>query len=466
MKTLHKLGTALILFSFFAGFNSCEKPESESTQKGKIEISFDLNDPGILKSAEIDSSNEKMAHLLLTILNSEGVTVMEDEIVPIYQFGNGYMTGKIEMEPGRYSMTKFLVISESNKILFAAPLTGSPRAYLVSTPLPLKFAIRPEETTRIVPEVLPIGNSQPSDFGYANFGFQIVNPLPFFAYAIIDNPLSMRPSQMTDALLKVYTSDGWSHEFKLQTKINKLIVPAGAGVYTFQVIKEGFETQKFEFTQRQLKESSENNPIVFKFPWGPVTNPLRIQPGPMEGKDAMITDLAPEKNFGDFPFFEATFRSESILTVMRTTMSLIHFRLNELPKSARIDSVFLYLSFEKPYYDSMMYAGNLPPDSRGLVLQQITEPWEEGEVTWAKQPQTIKENQVRVPFMPHLSTNRIRINVSPFFISLYDKPAFPNFGMMLKMPEPKDWQGMRFASSDFGQAQLRPMLEVFYTSVN
>jgi hypothetical protein len=318
-----------------------------------------------------------------------------------------------------------------------------------------------------VPEVLPIGNAQPSDFGYANFGFQIVNPLPFYAYAIIDNPLSMRPSMMTDALLKVRTPDGWTHEFKLEAHINKLVVPAGAGVYHFQLIKEGYETQKFEFTERKLKESSESNPIIFKFLMGPLTNPVRIQPGPDKGKDAMITDLNSGKNFGDYPFFEAIYKSEPILTVMRTTRSLIDFSLNDIPKSARIDSVFLYLSFEMPYSDSLQ-PNILEPNCRGLVLQQIIEPWHEDKVTWANQPQTISVNEVFVPYRPELSTTRIRVNVSQLYVrqDYYfpsDETVMPFYGMMLKMPETKNWPGMRFASSDSKHEQLRPMLEVYYS---
>ena len=474
MKTLHKLGTVLALVTLLVGLNSCEKPENDNAQKGKVEISFNLNDPtGILKSAQIDSadSKSKIAHLLVSIVNSEGGFVMQDEIIPLYEFGNSYMTGKIEMKPGKYSLTKFLVINDNNKVIFAAPLEGSPRAHLVTKPLPLAFAIHPNEVSRIIPEVLPIGNSQPSDFGYVNFGFQIVKPLQFFACATIDNPMLMRPSTMTDALLIVRTSEGWSHEFKLGAHVNKLVIPAGAEVYFFHVVKKGYETQKYEFKEKELKASSESNPIIFKLSWGQTSNYLKIQPGPKDGKDAMITDLNRDKNFGNYPFFEALYKSEPIMTVMRTTQSLIHFNLNDIPKSARLDSVFLYLSFEQPYFDSLInMVGYKPAPRQNLVLQQIVEPWDEGKVTWENQPKTIDMNQVEIPFLPQLSTHQIRINVSRLYIQYLKSddptskmPQMPNYGMMLKMPEFKTWTGMRFASSDNKNERLRPVLEVYYS---
>ena len=51
-----------------------------------------------------------------------------------------------------------------------------------------------------------------------------------------------------------------------------------------------------------------------------------LQPGPEAGKDAMISNLEPDKNFGEHKYFEATFLSEPVLTVMRSNRSLIWFQ--------------------------------------------------------------------------------------------------------------------------------------------
>ena len=53
-----------------------------------------------------------------------------------------------------------------------------------------------------------------------------------------------------------------------------------------------------------------------------------LQPGPEAGKDAMVSNLEPDKNFGAHKYFEATFLSEPVLTVMRSNRSMIWFNLS------------------------------------------------------------------------------------------------------------------------------------------
>ena len=62
----------------------------------------------------------------------------------------------------------------------------------------------------------------------------------------------------------------------------------------------------------------------------------------------MISNLEPDKNFGDYKYFEATFLSEPVLTVMRSNRSLIYFNLDSLPKSAIIQKVTLHLTYDLP----------------------------------------------------------------------------------------------------------------------
>ena len=55
-----------------------------------------------------------------------------------------------------------------------------------------------------------------------------------------------------------------------------------------------------------------------------------------------------DKNFGDYKYFETTFITEPVLTVMRSNRSLIWFNLNALPKSAVIRKVTLQLFYDLP----------------------------------------------------------------------------------------------------------------------
>jgi hypothetical protein len=321
----------------------------------------------------------------------------------------------------------------------------------------------------IAPELLPVGDHTPGDFGYISFGGQIVKPLGFYVMAILDNPLSMSPAIIpTTAELTVYANNNWHYTFKLAAAVNHLIIRGGTEVYTFVLEKEGYLTQKFNFTARELRATTKDHPLILPIPYDSGTwKILKLQPGPAEGKDAMISNLEPDKNFGDHKSFEATFITEPVLTVMRSNNSLIWFNLNSLPKSATIKKVTLKLIYDLPLvWDSTIFYPNSSGvyESCGAVLQKIIEPWEEHTVTWNSKPRTTEANQVFIaPFI--LNCNFITVDVTKLFVpsASTDNVEYPNYGMFFKL-WPREWvPGFRFGSSDHPDATMRPELTVYYT---
>jgi len=188
-----------------------------------------------------------------------------------------------------------------------------------------------------------------------------------------------------------------------------------------------------EISARELMATSAEYPLVVRF--GPGMHVLRLQPGPEDGVDAMISNLDPEKNFGDHPYFEATFISEPILTVMRENRSLIRFTPMGLPKSARIQKVTLTLFYDIPLpWDSIQPVDTFVYNGfawYGAVLQQVVEPWEEYGVTWGKQPMTIEANQVFItPFIKN--ANFIEVDVTRLFVPVQEIAA-PTMGCFLNL---------------------------------
>ena len=473
MKYLMNLLTLLFLVLVAGSFHACEKSSPDTTGKGKLEIAVaQITDESLLKSAFNDTSDNNTPvndtvlyshHILITVVNEEGTPVLDDEMIPLYNFGSGFISQKIELEAGYYMITKFMVINPEGIVILAAPVEGSPKCYLVNKCLPLGFAVSAGETTRVFPEVLPVLDESPEEFGYAAFGFQIVKPLPFYVLAVVeyDNQDIMPPVSPTEALLTVYAPNGWQHKFKLEAKVNRLVIRGGSDHYILVGEKEGFPPVKLRRTARELLASTPDNPVVLRFVKPSL---LVLKPGPEEGKDAMISNLDPEKNFGDHPYFEATFLSESVLTVMRTNRSLIWFDLNELPKSARIHRVILTLFYDKPMEHD--YTGGESPVNSvtpwyGAVLQQIVEPWEEHEVTWDKQPKTIETNQVYItPFVSDV--HRIHIDVTRLYAPEV-AVDMPHYGMYFRLYPTEQFPGFRFASSDHPEPALHPELRIFYT---
>jgi hypothetical protein len=464
MKTIQIMTLAMVFLA--VGFvQSCEdKPE----EKGKIDFSISMDAEELLKSVSNDSTvvDDSIApvgfwQLVISVSSTEGEVVLEDKRIPLIGFGSEFTSEKIELMAGDYLLEKFLVIGPYGNVVYAAPLEGAPKAYLVNHSLPLHFVVKPEQVSHLSPEVLPVHHSSPADFGYASFSFNVVRPIVAWVMVVDDNPLSMRPSSAIPARMTLRARDGWTYEYRLRAGVNRVLVKPGYEWYMVVINNPDYPVFKEEIAAGKLINSTEEHPLVFHLGEGRYEK-LFIQPGPESGKDAMITDLEPEKNFGDHPYFEASFLTEPILTVMRTKSSMIEFNLNDLPKSANINRVYLTLSFENLIWDSTMAAME-PGDfaDQYIALQQIVEPWEEQEVTWSSQPTTSKANQVVIPMFDIFSSMQRRYDVTSIFINELD---IPNYGMMLKVvmdnPYPGGWQ---FVSSDYRIPEMRPSLTVLYT---
>jgi hypothetical protein len=275
----------------------------------------------------------------------------------------------------------------------------------------------------------------------------------------------MAPTQITTAKLTVSVPSGWHYTFALEAAINHIVIRGGSEVYDFVLEKDGYPVQKMQFSAKDLLATSKENPLVLKIPWGIQFKVLILQPGPEKGKDAMISNLDPDKNFGDYKYFEATFLSEPILTVMRSNRSLIFFSLDSLPKSAVIQKVMLRLTYDLPIPFDNSYATDIYPVPGiiwyGGVLQQIIEPWEENKVTWNTQPKTIEMNQVFIP--PFIrNVNFIDIDVTKLIIPV-SASALPNYGMLFRLWPTDKFPGFRFASSDYSEPKMRPLLMIYFT---
>lgn len=477
MKTLIRFFSLMMLVAAAGIFHSCEKLNPDDPGKGILEITLnDLQDDGLLKSATTDTADSIATdtdsatgslYILITISDENGTVVLDDEMIPVFNFGGNYVGQRIDLDAGKYSLTRFMVINANGKVIYASPLEGSPKSYIVDRPLPVGFSISAEKITRVVPEVLSVADESPEEFGYAAFGFQVRRIIPFYVMAVIvdDNAVTVTSANKypTEALLTVFAQSGWQHRFKLEAGVNRVEIRGGSEFYTLVGEKDGYPPRKFRLTPRELLNSSKENPIIIHFS---KTGVLKLKPGPREGKDAMISDLEPLKNFGDHTYFEATFLSEPVLTVMRTNRSLIQFDFdsNRLPAGAQIKRVILTLYNVDPI--PHRYEGGDNPASSvaqwyGAVLQRIIEPWEEYKVTWDNQPKTTRVNQVYItPFTQ--DTRYVDIDVTRLYLT-EDSVDRPHHGMLLRHYPSELFPGFRFASSDYSDRRMHPELKIYYT---
>jgi len=460
----------LILLAVLS-LSSCEK-NSENNSKGTAKFSISSIEASSQTKSVLTDTALVSYQVMVSVEDTDGNPVLTDELIPVYIFGAGFVSEEVELDAGNYKLTKFMVINPSGGVIFAAPVEGAPLAYLVDDPLPVGFSVAAGTSTSVAPEVLPVDDHTPGDFGYVSFGIQIVKPLGFYAICIIDNPLSMAPAPLlTNAKLTVFAGENWHYSFRLEAALNSIIIRGGYDTYLFLLEKEGYMTQRFYVTAVELRAATRDNPLVLKIPWD--SNQWKVmvlQPGPDRGKDAMISNLEPDKNFGGHKYFEATFISEPVLTVMRSNNSLIWFNFNELPSSAAIKKVVLRLFYDIPLpWDSTIYTAGADGGLvwYGGVLQQIVEPWEEAAVTWNNKPKTVEYNQIYIsPFIRNV--NFIDVDVTRLYVRSFttDNVEYPNYGIYFRL-WPGEWlSGFRFTSSDYPTATMRPQLTVYYTTPN
>ncbi|MCX6253572.1 MAG: hypothetical protein NTV31_03745, partial [Bacteroidia bacterium] len=266
MKTLIRLMPIILVFLGVIGFSSCEKKNIDDTGKGKAEFSLNLpSETDQLKSGLVIDSGVVSYQLLVSVEDLNGNPVLSDSLIPLYTFGTDYVSEDVELKAGEFRLNKFMVINPAGKVVYAAPVAGSPLAYLVNRPLPLNFNIYPDKVTKILPEVLAVGDQSPDQFGYASFGMQIIKPLIFWTVCILDDSLVLSPTQMTQANLTVYAdSCDWHYTFKLEAAVNRLVIRAGSETYTFILEKEGYLPQKMQFSTKDLLATSKEYPLVLK----------------------------------------------------------------------------------------------------------------------------------------------------------------------------------------------------------
>jgi hypothetical protein len=96
-----------------------------------------------------------------------------------------------------------MVLDQNDSIVYLSPMQNSPKAYLVTNPLPLEFSISKDITNKIVPEVLSTKDSKPEDFGYTTFAFDVVETFDFLMGAFIYNE-SIANYELTTATIQIF----------------------------------------------------------------------------------------------------------------------------------------------------------------------------------------------------------------------------------------------------------------------
>jgi hypothetical protein len=238
----------LVLLSIVLIGFSCDDEETVAAKKSYVSFGvaehFD-------QSGRMSEANTPVS-VILSITKNDGTVVFENKSMPLVAFGQGFVTENIEIVPGQYRLTKFMILNSSNQAIYATPVEGSEKAQYVSDPLPILFAITREATSKVIPQVLQVtSNDTPASFGYLSLGYEVVGtPETIKVRTKVEFLVGEILYQNVNAKVKVTGYDGlnaikYVKEFNyFGPNTNDLTINGTCDRYLFEVQQWGISSQR------------------------------------------------------------------------------------------------------------------------------------------------------------------------------------------------------------------------------
>lgn len=196
---------------------------------------------------------------------------------------------------------------------------------------------------------------------------------------------------------------------------------------------------------------------------------LTLQPGNLDGQDAMIADyqsgIYDNTNYGqviDFPAL--TWTAGGIPTYRR---SLLKFtQLSYIPANAIIVSAKLTLfgvtdvtKAPDCTQGNSTYTGGY--SSNPTFIKQVDSPWNENTVTWNTQPHLSGAQVTVTPTSQQWNENKV-ITLPNSWVQTWISGANANNGVMLQLQAENPYTSIVFGSSEAATAGKRPKLVIKY----
>jgi hypothetical protein len=196
--------------------------------------------------------------LRISISDRSGNAVVTDQTITILKMGESYMTEPLELRPGSYMITDFLIVKDS-EVLFATPKHGSPLAPAVEHSLPYGFSVGKNAVTNVQMQVIDVAGEQPEAFGYASFGIALANPFQISVFIQQDGKMVL-----TEANASIFHDTTRIKTYSLKAKTNLISFPGDPDdMYTLKIEKPGYENYSYikEFTYTGLMDELAGQPL-------------------------------------------------------------------------------------------------------------------------------------------------------------------------------------------------------------
>lgn len=233
---------------------SCKNGEEAPliTKKGQVSFSFAFNESN--ESGRLMNSIPTGSVIQLSIEALDGTEVLTREQVGILSFNHSYATEPIELVEDAYILTEFLILNSEGDVLYATPISGSPKEDLVNISLPFSFSVVSNDIAQFSMEVLDVSTLTPEDIGYASLSFKITN---HFFLSVFQT--GKDGTSLTDAQGYILLEGDTIRNFSTEAEINSISFPGDDKTrFTLVIIKSGFAKYSKEWTIQEIKDNSDN----------------------------------------------------------------------------------------------------------------------------------------------------------------------------------------------------------------
>jgi hypothetical protein len=244
---------ALALLAFGLFFQSCNE---QGIQLDKQKVQFSLSPASAYSPAVNEIDLPENARAWISVSSSNGASILSDHEIAVFKSGDIYVTDPIELTPGSYMVTDFMIVKDSVD-LYVAPKKGAEFATSEADALPYRFSIPENDATTVSMQVMNVRNQDLQKFGYASSRAKAkANSISIAAYEDIQGNLTLTSAtaelRQNKTLLKVFSLAAAANTITLGGNPN---LPYTLTVYTATSAK----TQTFNI--KQLKKDLGKNPL-------------------------------------------------------------------------------------------------------------------------------------------------------------------------------------------------------------
>ena len=180
---------------------------------------------------------------------------------------------------------------------------------------------------------------------------------------------------------------------------------------------------------------------------------LVLQPGPMDGKDAIVWSITPDSTWGWNQ--EATLTAWTYGGDPSYKRFYIEFDYSSIPAGAIIDSAYLF------YHNnpSAPSHSGLHSGSNTFWVRRVTSSWDEDSISWNNAPSDTTQNQVQVGAS---TSNTMDYKIDDKNL-VEDQLQYGNHGFFMRLVTEATWRAVVCASSNATDSTNHPAIKIYYT---